>query len=136
MTLDKEKKVKKDITQSAEGPSPVLVSDLPPELPKDEALTPGVLKLLLREEDKNDKRIRELEQNYECLMQGKMVVEKENVILKTKLGYSIIWDILITMAGISGGGVIATWGNNKGIPIFLGILTILLFSLAILGRKK
>jgi len=136
MALDKRNKTKIDKTKSAKGPSPLLVSDLPPELTKDEALTPGALKLLIKEREQNDKKIENLEKKYQHLLEEKIAIKRENDVLRTKLSYSIIWDTLIMMAGISGGGIIATWNNHKEIPIFLGILTILLFALAAIGRKK
>lgn len=124
-----------DSISSAEGPAPRLVSGLPPELTADEALTPGVLKLILRELEKSDQRVTELQQSYETALDEKTEAEKENIVLKTKLSYSTIWDVLIALTGISGGSVVAVWEGSRDVAILLAIITVLLFALASWGRK-
>jgi len=115
---------------------PELVSELPPELTKDEALTPGVLKLLLREQDKSARKITELEKKTELLLREKAKLIKENAVLKTKRGYSLYWDILIGLAGISGGGAVTFWYIRKEVSILCGVMTIVLLVVVIAARRK
>ena len=136
MAKVKQKLVRIDTTKTTSGPSPMLVSGLPPELTKDEALTPGVLKLLLKEKDKSDARIKELEQQNKCALEDKITAEKEKLVLETKISYAVIWDILILIAGISGGGILTTWGGNKEISALFAVITVVLALTVMFGRRR
>lgn len=130
------KRIARDKIETEEGKRSLLVSGLPPELTKDEALTIGVLKLFVKDIEEKTKKINKLEIKLEMISNENSSLQEENAVLKIKKEYSFFWDILIGIACISGGGVITFWESYRNLALLCFFTTGILFWIVITARKK
>ena len=111
--MEEEKDIHEENTVTEAAPTNLLNDGIPPGLSMEEALTPGVVKLFTRDiKDKAD-RVKSLEDKIDKLQDEKLDRERKLAILETEEKYKTAREILLALAGISGGAAISFYKQTS-----------------------
>ena len=125
-------KSKKPKTQTEEGPKAKFFST---DLSVKEALNPGVVKFFFKDISDKSERIKTLESKYENRLEEIIRLEKKVSVLETEDKYKTVREILIALAGLSGGAAL-NFLNEIKIWLPLSIITLIIFITYIFLKAK